>query len=279
MITDGISQNCLNNPPPPELEPSALLRHRDNLARVLDIKEKERLGYLSRTNLALVALKERLGDNERYTSAAESYAGTLLGLDGAIANTKDRLSFARPAIAEDIAYRDWVRQNFGHVVRASLPQGLPLCFHGAPIYKCRDILSSGSISSSVDRIGTSTSYDAAGEISVTTAKSIDVSLDSYTGLNQDNYLIPAGCLFAVLPATPEDVKASETSMLMGNVDFKLNPEQLVGIITTPENIDQVRSWTSAAGLDPGKVIEFKDFSKVLESQGEALLTHSSSLHS
>ena len=260
--------------PSSEAERTAFVKHQANLVRVLASLEERLEEVKNRAVGNLAIIKERFGDDpEREAKAMGSVRAATRG----IAITKDRLEFSRPRRADDMAYRNEVLKNLGPGIREATPEGLPIRFHGAPIYAARDIIASGGISSSVDRLGIETSYDVADQISVTTPDSLEVSLDSYTDLYQDGYFIPAGCLFAVLPASHVDAEAGKTSMLMGNVDFKEHPEQLVGIMTTPENITRVKDWSESAGIDPNLVIEFSKFPESLQAQSQELLTRVGSL--
>lgn len=260
--------------PTSEVERAAFDKYQANLARAMASQTECLLQVKKRAVGSLAVIKERFGDDPERAAQA---MGSVRAAERGVAITKDRIDLARPRQTEDITYRDWARENLGPAIREATPTGLPLRFHGAPIYAARDIIASGGISSSVDRLGIETSYDVADQISVTTPDSIEVSLDSYTGLSQDNYFTPAGCLFAVLPATHEDVEAGKVSMLMGNVDFKEHPEQLVGIMTTPENVNRVKEWTNIAGLDPNLVVEFKEFPEALQAQGQELIARGESL--
>jgi hypothetical protein len=260
--------------PTNEVEHAAFNEYQANLARAMATKTERLLQAKKRALGSIAVIKERFGDDPERAAQA---LGSVRAAERGMAITKDRIDLARPRQSEDISYRDWARENLGPAIREAIPIGLPLRFHGAPIYAARDIIASGGISSSVDRLGIETSYDVADQISVTTPDSLEVSLDSYTGLSQDKYFTPAGCLFAVLPATHEDVEAGKVSMLMGNVDFKEHPEQLVGIMTTPENIYRVKEWTNSAGIDPSLVVEFKEFPNALRAQSQELLARGDSL--
>ena len=68
-------------------------------------------------------------------------------------------------------------------------------------------------------------------------------------------------------------------MLMGNVNFKQEPNRLYGIITTPENIERVSQWAKVSGVDLSKIHDFDEFAKLFEKQkivskGESFSAHS-----
>lgn len=173
------------------------------------------------------------------------------------------LEFLRPANEEDIAYRLRQYDEFCEKISKEVPEDLPLRFHGCPIYTAKHILQDGEISSSVDRLGIETSYDTEGQISVTTRKTIDTTVRGYTDL-VGNYNMPSGCIFVLLPKDEADEKIGN-SLLMGNINFKDEPDRLVGIITSPENIENVKEWGSQIGIDSLKIKDFDDFVISLDS--------------
>lgn len=168
-----------------------------------------------------------------------------------------QLNFLRPARTEDIAYRNRQSKNFAEQIGRAVPSTLPLRFHGCPIYAAKEIIRSGCISSSVDRLGVGTSYDGTDQISVTTKDTIGLTLDSYSNLT-NNYDLPAGCIFVVTPADPAD-ELLGSHMMMGNVDFLKNHDRLVAVISTPENIPNLQSWLKDRGLFGEKAYDYDSF--------------------
>lgn len=210
--------------------------------------------------------RERYGDDPEYQARAYAPVSTTLH---AIEVIKSRIEFARPRSAEDIAYRQKVMDELGRAIVAAVPSGYPLRFHGAPLYAIRDILASGGLSSSVDRLGAPTSYDVADQVSVTMPDTIDTTISGYTGLVGDEYLLPAGGIFVLLPRSQEEAEAG-SSMLMNNVNFSEHPEQFVSLLTSPENLPRVREWATSAGVNPDAVCEFFDFPDQLRATGERI---------
>ena len=155
---------------------------------------------------------------------------------------ESQLEFLRPSSQDDMEYRLKQYNEFSKQIKAVVPDDLHLCFHGCPIYAAKHIIEDGEISSSVDRVGLSTSYDVQG----------------YAGLT-GNYNLPAGCIFVILPQDENEIKTSESSMLIGNVSFRENPERLYSIITTPENIEVVTKWAEKANIDISKIHDFEGF--------------------
>lgn len=176
----------------------------------------------------------------------------------ALEQINNQLEFLRPSSQEDMDYRLKQYSEFSKQVKSEVPDDLHLCFHGCPIYAAMHIIEDGEISSSVDRIGSETSYDVSDQVSVTTKSTIETTVHGYTGLI-GNYNLPAGCIFVILPKDESEIKTSEMSMLIGNVSFKENPERLYSIITTPENIERVTEWAEKTNIDLSKIHDFDGF--------------------
>lgn len=112
-------------------------------------------------------------------------------------------------------------------------------FHGTPIYYAEQIIKSGNISSTADRYdGYIKSTDMKGEISASNIDTIDRTINYFSDMTSYQRSLPAGCIFALLPRDKEDAEYGHD--MMHSVDFRQNPEQLFGVFTTPENIDQVK---------------------------------------
>lgn len=174
----------------------------------------------------------------------------------------EQIEFSRPESEEDIAYRQRQYDEFPNLVKSIVPNDIPLRFHGCPINVAKHILKDGEISSSVDRLGITTSYDVEDQVSVTTKDTIETTVRGYAGLSGD-YNMPSGCIFVVLPRDEVDAKAGD-SMLMSNVSFKENPERLVSIITSLENLQRVSQWAQEAGIDVAKICDYDGFRNLLE---------------
>lgn len=183
----------------------------------------------------------------------------------ALIQIEEQLELLRPANQQDKEYRSRQYYEFPSKIEKVVPDNLPLRFHGCPITAAKHILESGELSSSVDRLGYETSYDVEDQVSVTTKNTIDTTVRGYTHLNGSQCL-PAGCIFVLLPKDEEDAKAGE-SMLMGNVNFKSEPDRLYGIITTPENLERINTWAQEYGIDlTDKLYDFDGFTRSFEKE-------------
>lgn len=178
----------------------------------------------------------------------------------ALQQINDQLSYLRPANEEDVTYRLRQYDEFHKVMQKNIPDDLPIRFHGCPIYTAKYIIESGELSSSVDRLGIETSYDTAGQISVTTKNSLQITVQGYAGLN-GNYELPGGCIFVLYPKDELDAENGK-SLLMGNVNIRKEPSRLFAIITTPENIETVKKWCQEFNMDSSKVYDYDSFSMI-----------------
>lgn len=190
---------------------------------------------------------------QRLEIAAKKVATRMYALE----QIKDQISFLRPSSKEDMEYRLRQYDEFSKKMRTCIPDDLPLRFHGCPIYTAKHIIESGELSSSVDRLGIETSYDVAGQISVTTKNSLETTVQSYAGLN-GNYELPAGCIFVLLPQNDLDAESGK-SMLMNNVSIRKEPERLFAIITTPENYERLREWCKNYNIEEEKIYDYDGF--------------------
>lgn len=159
----------------------------------------------------------------------------------ALSNLINQQEFMRVGSDETENEKISVYRNFSKELKEKLSKESTLCFHGCShIYSVKAILEQGQISSSVDRLGFSTSYDVDEQVSVTTRNSIDVTMESYVGLTS-NPSFPAGALFVIKPKNEQEIESSK-NLLIENVDFKTNPERLVAVVTTSENKERIIEW-------------------------------------
>lgn len=168
---------------------------------------------------------------------------------------------------DDIAYRVHHSQQFPQKIIDNLSHDDMLCFHGTTILGAKNILLSSSISSGADRFGRATSFDPPGKISVTNKDTAETSIRQYMRLT-DNFCYPAGCLFVVTAKNKEEYDNLPSGWMIDNVDFKENPDRLVAVITTPENIARVRNWAKEGGIKTSKIMDFDDFINQYQQQNK-----------
>ena len=201
--------------------------------------------------------QKAIAENDR--SLIRGYQNMLRDKEYELKAYEEKSSFLREPTKEDISYRWQQCEGFSQKVAQYADENEMLCFHGTDIFGAKHIIESGKISSGADRLGHATSFDPPGKISVTNKDTVDTSVKNYMSLIGD-FLYPAGCLFVVKPKDkPEYDKLSSSGWMIDNVDFKENPDRLVAIVTTPENIERVSQWAGKGGIDSSKVMLFEKF--------------------
>ena len=183
--------------------------------------------------------------------------------------TELSLKFIRPNSKQDIYYRDEQCKMFENKLQSVLSPNLNLKFHATPIYFAEQIIKSGVISSTADRYdGYIKSTDMKGEISVSDRETIGRTINYFSDMTAYQRSLPSGCIFALLPKGKDDYR-SEAS-LMNSVNFRQNPEQLFGVFTTPENIEQVKKWMSDSDFNPDLVYTFEEFLQVVKEKSDRI---------
>jgi hypothetical protein len=164
-------------------------------------------------------------------------------------------------IKEDSQDRKDIIINFPNEVKNAVLDDLPLVFHRVNnIGTVREIIETNGLSTPEQRGESMTSF--AVQIDVTSKINIRVSCEfAEQGLD----FMPYGAIFAFLPKSEEVENVNNTgqsSEVFGGVDgvnFKVEPERLCAIITTPENIQKVKKWCEQYGLDKDRVLTHDDF--------------------
>ncbi|MBQ8522418.1 MAG: hypothetical protein IJ458_01995 [Clostridia bacterium] len=173
---------------------------------------------------------------------------------------KDDISFKRLASKDDIKYRKIVQVTFEKRLKEVLEKDCTLCFHGTPIWNAKEIIKSGNITSLIDRIGPKENViPNPGKISVSTINNLWFTIKYHADLF--NYDYPAGCVFVIQPKDEDEIKSSRENNEINNIYFDKQPERLKAIITTPENINLVRSWIDESNLKINNqiVVDYDEF--------------------
>ena len=121
-------------------------------------------------------------------------------------------------------------------------------------------MKSKNISAEVDRVGKKEDgLDISGYIYVSTMKNLWFTVKNHSDLLNFDY--PAGCIFVIKPKDKIDIKTAETNNIIKNIDFATDPERLKAIITTPENIERVKTWVKESGIqiEEDIVMDYEDF--------------------
>ena len=168
---------------------------------------------------------------------------------------KGNLEFARIPNEKDSSNRIDIMKEFPKQIKDSIPDGCPIVFHGNDnIGKVREILKSGGLLTPEQRGVNYTSF--ATQIDVTSKNDIRVSCE-YAEPGVDSCL-PYGAIFAFMPEKVEEEKVlkskgSEVEQGVNGVNFREEPDRLISIITTLENISTIKQWCGEYGIPSNKV--------------------------
>lgn len=178
------------------------------------------------------------------------------------------LKFIRPNTNEDIEYRNKHINTFAEKLK-EVSKNLDLRFHGTPVYFAEQIIKNGNISSSADRFdGYDASTDGRGLFSVSDMDSLSRTVDFFMDKESHNRCLPCGCLFVLTPGNQTEEQRRQS--VMERVDFFRDPERLYSVVTTPENIENVKSWMMEVGFTTDKVHTFDEFIEVAREASLAL---------
>lgn len=171
---------------------------------------------------------------------------------------KLKRNFVRPNSEEDIQERDRIANTFGKELMEIVGEDSTLRFHGTPVYFAKEIINSGVITSTADRFdGYIASTDLAGTFSASSIKSLDRSINFFTDFASFQRGLPCGVLFVLNEKTgDEELRKSDE---MQSVNFRTNPEQLVGIVCTSEVYDMALNWCLDNGYATDKVFTYDSF--------------------
>ena len=204
---------------------------------------------------------------ERDDRRTEMYVRQLADAKRILRIQEAKVEFARLPFEKDVEYRLKVIKWFPKKVKENVPDDLPLVFHGVSnIGEIKQIIKTNGLLTPDQRGESMTSF--ATQIDVGAKTNVQVPCEF---AEPNYYWMPYGGIFAFLPK-PEEVdkvnKTGDSTEVFGGVDgvnFKQEPERLLGIITSPENIEKIKGWCKEYGLDSSKVMTHDSF---IESVGK-----------
>ena len=161
----------------------------------------------------------------------------------------------------DMMERIDIRNSFAEEVSKVMPDDVPVLFHGSKMIGIvEDIIRSGGLLSPKDRHMEYLSFTTG--IDVTTKNDISTTLEFAD--TSEPFVFPYGAIFAFY-AAEEDydrVLSNKGSLLAGAVhfvSFREEPERLLAIITTSENIERLKKVATESGIDENKIITHQEF--------------------
>lgn len=214
---------------------------------------------------------EELKNNpEYYHQKLDEYYYNIQRQEYYIKELNLKKDFIRPNTQDDISIRNKQLEEFSkNIINADPNNVLNLRIHATSIYYSKAIIDSGGIISSADRMnGFISSTNPKGEISVSSLENTQYSMNYFADMRAYKDSLPAGCVFVLTPKNQEEADMIK-SRQMQNVYFHKHPEQLYGIVTTSENILNVKQWMSDNDLNPNLVYGFDEFVKIVEKDAKA----------
>lgn len=194
----------------------------------------------------------------------QSAFGELQRLTYRLYEAEKMYPFIRENQDADIGYRNQLVGSFAKQVKSLLPENSVLRFHGTSIFFAEEILKSGKISSLAERFdGYIKSTDATAKISVSDVNGLARTVNYFMDANSYLRCMPCGCLF-VLDGEGQALE-QDARDVMDSVDFNKDPEKLVAVISSPENVEKIKGWLDDAGLALELACTFEDFVLALEA--------------
>jgi len=164
---------------------------------------------------------------------------------------------------EDTEERKDIIWNYARKVNETIPDGVPLVFHGNnSIGLVEVIMRSGGLFTPDER---GVGYRSlATKIDVGSKKNIQTPL-AFAEPGLDNQFLPYGAIFVFMPKEYEEElvlhtgTGTEVPGGVESIDFRKNPERLISIITTNENIERLKKVAMETGIDPDKIVTHQEF--------------------
>ncbi len=161
---------------------------------------------------------------------------------------------------EDLKKRSEILGKFSKAVDEVIPDGEPIVFHGVNnIETIKTIIESGGLKTPEERGVDFKSF--ATQIDVTTKKNIRTSCN-FADAGAHSFL-PYGGMFVFYPKEYEKdnvLSTGDGTEVQGGVEgVDLMEERFVGLITTDENIDEMKEIFQTNGLDTKKIFTHEQF--------------------
>lgn len=192
----------------------------------------------------------------------EIYTRRINNLIDRMRNYQTHIEFMRPNIEEDLQERLEIFQTFPQIIKSIIPDQIPLVFHGNNnIGIVLEIIKSGGLFTPEQRGVSETSF--ATQIDVTAKSNIKVSCE-FAEPGMESFM-PYGAIFVFLPLESEIEKVlntGENTEVFGGVEgvnFKEQPDRLIGIITTTENKSRIQNCCLEYDWPHDKVFTHQEF--------------------
>ncbi len=186
-----------------------------------------------------------------------------------IVSLQSKINNMREISAEDVEERKNIYRTYTESIKESISEDVPIVFHGNNnIGLVEEIIKSGGLFTPEER---NVKYRSlATQIDVTQRGNIKTSLE-FADPGVDTFM-PYGAIFAFMPKDEEKeivLKTGEGTEVPGGVQsisFKTEPERLIAIITTTENVERLRKVAQENGIDSNKVLTHEQFLKMCKEK-------------
>lgn len=223
--------------------------------------------YKSQLN-KLKELKEQLleAQKDNDTRKVDFYTKRISNTLDNINGTKNKLFCMRLNNEDDLKERNNIINNFPKLVNEIIPNDIPIVFHGNNnIETVKQIIISGGLYTPEERGVSFKSF--ATQIDVTYKSNIRVSCEFAD--SSINSFMPYGAIFVFYPKEHEYenvLKTGDSTEVFGGVEgINFNEDdRFIGIITTDENLEDLKKCMKDNNLDSNKVFthyQFLDFCK------------------
>lgn len=232
--------------------------------------ENKKAFYINRYNKILANIEDlrtKLLSGNLEPRVIDVYSKRLNTMLASLVKFKAEVDYSRDNTFDDVNNRLNILNNYSAIVRESISDKVPVVFHGvANIGVVLEIIRSGGLFTPDERDVDMTSF--ASQIDVTYKDNIDVTLEfAEPGVNS---FMPYGAIFVFRPLDDEVEKVISTggsTEVMGGVkgvNFIQEPDRLIGIITTEENIELLQNSCSDSKIDSTKVVTHDTFLKLCD---------------
>ena len=199
-----------------------------------------------------------------YIEKIQFYKNKIHRKEQEIVYYKKQLDIIRLDTQQDINERLRIQKEFSMVVASVIPDGNEMLFHGNnDLNIIHEIIKSGGLKTLEEQgMKQHTGSFAENLIDVSNKYNIQVPVEfSEPGIMSCR---PYGAIFVVYPKAEESERAIEnngTEIRGGikSIDFKVEENRFVGIITTHQNKELIQKWMKENGMNYQKVYTHSEF--------------------
>ena len=229
-------------------------KYENSKQKIIDLYSEKVKSLESTKNL----LSEAQKNND--TLKIDVYKKRINNLEERTNTLKREIELYRPSKTEDINLRNSIKKDYFKSIDEVIPDDVPIVFHGnKSLASVEEIIKSGGLFTPDERGTDFKSF--ATQIDVTAKKNSRVSFEF---ADSNNEYLPYGAVFAFMPLESEYqnvLKTGDSSEVDGgvsSVNFK-SSDRLVNIITTKENINNLKNICKENNIDPNKVVTHDQF--------------------